>query len=210
MAVRRKMLEEFKDIRALDYWEIERALDSIKSNNAVRDRALISFLFLSGCRISEVVNYKRQGKIEGLPMVKRQIELTPEFIVIHDVRTLKRRKKFNRVIPIMATSEREQPFINAVMHYLITLGDDAPLFDMTRQNAFLIVERAGLFPHLLRHSRNTINMRYYNMTAYHLQRFNGWGDTRSGDSYVHLNVGDIMQTMKQSQTKNNNGDDMNV
>ena len=205
VAVRSQMMQDYKQVRALDYWEAKAKMELLATP---RDKALLAFLFLTGCRIEECCKYtkrvpQKDGTIktvqQGLPFEKRQIEVQEDFILIKDIRTLKRRKAVNRTIPI-PINDSEAAFIAPLRAYLEGLRDDEPLFPFTRQWAFTILSRVGIFPHLMRHSRNTINVRNYDLGGHHLQKFNGWSNSKSADAYLHLSVTDITDKMR--KTKN--------
>ena len=137
---------------------------------------------------------------QGLPLEKRQIEVLDDMILINDIRTLKRRKNVNRTVPI-PVNEQERVFVDALRAYLGGLSDEAALFPFTRQWAYKVLAKVGVFPHLMRHSRNTINVRHYDLSGHHLQKINGWSNSKSADSYMHLNVTDITAKMKAAQKK---------
>lgn len=207
----------------LERYQLLDKINSLDGNNALRDKALISFLYLTAARIEEVCKYiieknpsrvttkkdefgrkiKYKNPIEarvfmGNPIKKNQIELRDNVIMILDVRTLKRRDKRVRNIPIVVKPQ-EKPFINMFGAYYNTLkGADAPLFPITRARAYQILSRVGLFPHYLRHARNTHLVVDYGFTTEYLQKYNNWKDSKSAQAYVNLNLSDVIEKMQKA------------
>jgi integrase len=188
-------------------------IDSI----TVRDRALIAFLYLSACRIEEVVRYvktknlrrvlrnKETKELEskplehtikaGDPIKKSQIEIRPgTIIIVNDVRTLKRKKYYARKIPI-PINDRERELVAMFIWYLKSLNEDEYLFDISRVRAWQILRSIDLHPHYLRHMRNTHLAIDYNMSSSQIQKLNGWGVSSTADVYVHLNIEDLIKHM---------------
>jgi integrase len=164
----------------------------------LRDRALLSFLYLTGCRISEVVRYKHRSKDwKGEPIKKDQVEIQSDFIIIHNVRVLKTRKEIRfKKVPIRVNS-LEHPFINQFLEYFNKISDpNAYLFDITRQRAFQILKTVGIFPHLLRHTRVTHLISDYDFSVPQLQKFFGWIKWDSAGEYAHLDIRDIMKKLE--------------
>jgi integrase len=73
----------------------EEIIDKIQTNTAIRDKALIAFLYLTGCRISEVIPYKGKAPWNDKEGIRKdQIDINPSDhnrIKILNVRNLKRR-----------------------------------------------------------------------------------------------------------------------
>jgi len=186
----------------------------------LRDQALVSFLYLTGCRVEECCKYIKEylpnrtlkpmdkelgkrveveapqdRKFVGKPIQKKQIEFEDDVMIIRNVRILKRKQVLIRDIPILVW-EKERAFINIIREYLRTIGDDTPLFDITRQRAYQILSSVGLFPHWLRHIRATHLVRDYGFNTEHLRQFTGWTDQRPAATYVHLNIKDLVQKMR--------------
>jgi len=148
----------------------------------IRDRALVSILYITGCRINEVLKRFRPKDI------KKEV-VKEKTYYIFKVYTEKKRhfKNFYRTIPINEKTEGD--FIGNILDYIhiANIGDSEPLFNMTRQHGWNIVKRwLGFNPHHLRHIRNTHLAEYYGFTDQMLVRWNGWQDSRPASVYSHL------------------------
>lgn len=220
MAVRKNIIKESGDLPPLARFEILDKIKKIEGYRRDRDKALVSFLYLSGCRIEECCNYiieknpnrkvKRKDdegksisiykpiserKLEGKSIQRKQIEAQRDFMIIRNVRCLKRRKKVFRSIPILNSNE-DKPFIDIFLNYVNKLDEDDYLFPITRQAAYNILKKVGLFCHYLRHIRLTHLVTDYNFNEEHLMKFTGWADGRQSSTYVHLNVEDLINKMR--------------
>ena len=100
-------MERHKQLPLLSRFELLQKINELEEE---RDKALVSFLYLSGCRISEVVGYyirktpkkfeksteklPKHGffpkKLMGIGIKRRQIEVKKGIIIVHQVRCLKR------------------------------------------------------------------------------------------------------------------------
>jgi len=177
------------------------------------NKALISFLYLSGCRISEVVGtkkvikkYKKEGKVKTLidtihievpPIYKEDIEYIPEqeMLLVTNAPCLKRRDGVpRRIIPIKYTKEPE--LFNNFIAYYNSLPVLEPLFSITRQRAWQIVKKElKQFNHYLTHSRCTHLVTRNNFTDADLKQFRGWASTAPATIYTHLRWQDIAKKM---------------
>lgn len=208
------------DIRPLAKWELLERIDQLTGRNMIRDKALASFLYLTGCRIQEVLGYYKETnwsrfitdkttgekiftpietrEFKGRPILKKQVRVTDDTIIINTVRTLKRRKTVYRTIPILMT-EHDQEFVDMFLIHYYSLNDEDPLFKIKRCRAYKIMREVGLFPHYFRHIRNTALATQYNFTASELRHWNGWSSSVSGDAYVHLAYKDLLRKMKKEE-----------
>jgi len=216
MGLRKQIKEKYGIIPALARYEV---LDKIKEME-LRDRALVCFLYLTGCRIEEACKFIKETnprrilikkdnkgnrvevpmpidrKMVGTPITKKQIEIENDVMIIRNVRILKRKKMMIRDIPVIIW-DKEMPFIDTVKEYIDSLKDDDFLFDMTRQRGHQILAEANLFPHWLRHIRATHLVRDYGFNTEHLRQFTGWTDSKPAAQYVHLNVDDLLAKMNE-------------
>ena len=191
MAIRKLIKEKDGSIPALERFQIKEAILRLGS---LKEQALVAFLYLSGCRISEVVRFTKHKELAGEPILKEQIEVRPEVVIIYNVRILKLKDpRLRKSIPI-PRNNIEAFFIDIFLKYVETLPSlKSPLWDHTRKWAYETLAKVELFPHLLRHSRVTSLVRDYNFTTARLMQFIGWKDSNSSSHYTHLNVGDITE-----------------
>lgn len=216
MAVRKELKDIEGDIRPLDRHEVEDKLNRLKGEFAERNRALGAFLYLSGCRIEEVLSYRKERNLKrvvldkktgekvsspiqktieaGQPILRRQVEFEDTFIKVNTVRCLKRRKPIFRTV-VIPINKWEQVFIDMFRKYTETLDSEAALFPIKRARAYQILSKVGLFPHYFRHMRSTVLSTDYAFSPTDLKHFYGWRSSASGDSYVHLNYQDLLNKM---------------
>lgn len=221
MAIRKKLTKGGKEEPPrLQRYEILDRIEQIKGYKATRNKAMISLLYLTGCRIEEVCNYIIERRLDrtitkvnkdgkktqvrepifkrrkvGNSIIKKQFEFTRDSILIHNVRCLKRRKRVTRSIPIVYTRQ-EEPFIKYVLDYLKILEPEDKLFPITRSRANQILEKVDLYPHYLRHLRATHLVTSNGFDTEHLKKFFGWSSGETAANYVHLNVDDIIHKLR--------------
>lgn len=228
-----------KDITRAETWQV------IMKSRRPRDGALVSILFLTGCRISEILggtlNYKRYydpvhnrlyKRKDWIPaeckdhtefrMMQYELEPLPKFCWQHTTRqghefielkapVLKGRKVppeyTTRIIPV---NENEKPFIDIVELYLKDLAENAPMFTISRQQAFRIIQKMSLktfmtddkskawFNHLLRHKRHNILAGEYYLDTPQIKAFSGWKSDSMPVYYAKQNKRDIINRMIQA------------
>lgn len=203
-------------------------INQVRGGLRIRNQALIAFLYLTGCRVEEVVKYRLetnptrvlkkrevtpegfqriitvpspryQSSFAGHPIYKKQIEERDNLIIIRNVRTLKRRTSFPRNIPIIK-NKLEEPLIKIIKNYTDSVDDETPLFPFSRQWSAQILEKVGLFNHWLRHIRLTHLVTDYGFNGIQLQHFTGWADTNPSKHYVHLNIQNLIRVMSEAKT----------
>lgn len=112
----------------------------------IRDKALLAFIAATGMRISE-----------ALSVSKNNFDLTHDrgFIIIRNVRILKRRKEVIIKDFVLPKTGILKPLTDLVMkHYHLYGYSRIPLFDMTRQRAWqIIVGMTGKWCHYFRSQR---------------------------------------------------------
>lgn len=221
MAIRKQLLELYGEFPQMSRKELLSKIHRIKGNNWLRDQAFLCCLYLTGCRVEELVKFvkeKREGKyrpkknmrgevigekwVAGYnkstmiaePYKKNQIEEFPNHLMFNNLRCLKRRKLVPRNVPVPFL-KADKEFIEILCTYLDKLGDDDALFPYTRQWAFKVATKAGLFCHFLRHIRFTYLVKYYHFTSEHLRKMAGWHDGRMASNYVHLDTEDLISMM---------------
>lgn len=137
-----------------DYVELRNLIDKVErakpipylleSGKQVRDRALLAFLAATGMRISEALSVKRE-----------QLELShdPDFVVVKDVRILKRRKETIFKDFVLPRKGVLKPLTDLVLEHVRT-KNKGPLFDIGRQRAWqIVVFMTGKWCHYFRSQR---------------------------------------------------------
>jgi len=207
------------EIPALTYEEALSHLERIgkATQEPARNKALLAALFLTGCRIEELVRWypgkAMLAKLKDNPffkdqlhqlgylpsIIKSQVEILPDGFELHRIRTLKRRDYITRQIPVINANEKEQPFINAFLAHINSLQGDQEAFPITRERAWqLITTHTGTFCHAYRHARATIltSGRYYDLNESQVQAYFGWHDPRSAKPYTHLTTEDLKAALR--------------
>ncbi len=172
---------EVKDTPERD--DIEELVNNITNP---RDKALVSLLFLTGARISEVVKSVRKKDIRIKSLEGRDI-------VVFNIFTKKRRKALFRKIPV----PRNDRLLDSVMDYIRDKKENDLLFDFTRQWALYLIKKyeRRYWLHLLRHSRLTELASEKDFTDQQLTAFAGWSDSRPSKFYVHLRWKDLARKL---------------
>jgi len=168
--------------------EIER---KIKRIDNLRDKALISFLYLSGARVSEVV---MKLKVKDIKIEKQEDRL---FYIFH-IYTEKRREKMDVYRRVGIPFDNNQVFLDIIINYINKhqLNNSDYLFDIHRRTAYRIVKKHfGFNPHFLRHTRVTHLTTMYGLNAQELLQYIGWSDIRTASVYTHLNWKDVSRKL---------------
>ena len=199
-----------RKVQTQDILTKDELLLKINSMPSLRDRALACFIYLSGCRISEIVGCKKRVRnknkltkevtfeepITIKPMTKENIEVITEknLMLIHNVACLKRRKEIpRRVIPIAI--REEWTFCDIFLQYYNTLSPGAYLFPITRERAWQIMNTIKIFNHFLIHQRCHWLVVRENFNPLDLKQFRGWSNTKPAEIYTHLSYQDLARKM---------------
>ena len=174
-------MRKTKDVRlALSRAEIEAKL----AGASLRDRALVKLMFLTGARVSELVELRPEDlRVEG------------DYLVV-ELPTRKNPDVPVRAIPISL----DDPWLDDVLAWLKKVrrkgwrwlfpgkSKDKHITDRAVRK---IIARLGLgWPHRLRHSRLT-ELARMGATDQELVRWAGWSDSRPAQFYVHLRWEDL-------------------
>lgn len=204
VAKRRRIKETVvkkRDPKQLPMISRQQLLSLIQRCKSRRDAAMITALYLSGARISELLELRADQFNVG--EIKKE-----QFLAIKNIRTAKRRhgQKEYRDIYVHYGSEKE--FVDILVGYINTCWEKERPFNFTRQRADQIIKintegkidlpgmEKGLTCHYLRHMRNTDMLNIYpHIRIEDLQVFNGWKDLRAGSFYVHRSGRDVARKL---------------
>lgn len=160
-------------------------LDMLKACKNVKEKAVISFLWLTGCRVSE-----------ALAITTNDIELSPWLLTIK-LPTLKKKRKADqefkityRILKFKRNDINPNPFIESFITYYKSIKEGL-IFPMSDRTIERIVNRVSkkalgriLAPHHIRHSRLTY-LAEKGYPIHFLQYFKGASDIKSVAPYLH-------------------------
>lgn len=203
-----------------DIYPVPELIYRINRMKNKRDKALASFIYMSGCRISEILGTKKNLKdylrkdgkyvledgqrvyensriIEIPPLKKENIEIRWEanLMLIHNVPCLKRQNGVpKRIIPIYISAVKE--FFDLFYAYFKDLEPGTTLFSIGRQRAWQITKgQLNIYNHQLIHNRITHFVANDNLSNQDLKLFRGWSSTIPADNYVHIRWQDLAKKM---------------
>lgn len=164
--------------------------------NRLRDQALISILYLTGSRISEIVGQRvKTGGYKVEPVTKKQIRYFPyknrDFLIFEQVPILKRRMKGGKIprktVPVPMVMEKE--FCDYIINWAKTKATEDYMFKMTAQRAWQLVKLhfPAKYPHYFRHIRTT-HLVKMGMPLTDVKKMIGWSDMNSAAVYEHLGI----------------------
>ena len=154
---------------------------SIDRIDNLRDKALSSFLYLTGSRVGEVVF---RFKVKNLTIEKRGERL---FYVFH-MYVQKRREEFYRKVGIPYDNNEElmDNILNYIKRYRLT--DEDYMFEIHQRTALRLVHKwFGFNTHFMRHVRITHLFSEFGFSEQEVKQFVGWKDTRPASTYIDLN-----------------------
>lgn len=195
----------------------------VSKRKALRDKALIALLYLTGARIEEITGMKDiNGQYVVAPLKRSQIDYdfdNPSFALVKEMPVLKRRADLKvdidkkvvlltpkRNVPINTVFESDywgyvQRYLNlfdSVAQHKESIGQlhEDYLFKISPEHCWRIVNKStGMFCHLFRHTRASHLVEYYGFGDSELRTFFGWATGAMAATYVHLNVENIMKRM---------------
>lgn len=176
--------------KSLERFEL---FEMLYNGSNLRDRALLSTLYLTNSRIGEVVKrvYKHQ--------IEHRIVDNHEFLLFKNLYTEKNKNHPKRNVPVMISKENK--FTDLILEYLKVCPHDKPIFNFTRQWAWNLLKRNWkLKPHDLRHTRITHLITEYDLGETAIMRLAGWSGARGSQEkmmliYSHLRWQDIARMM---------------
>lgn len=141
-------------------------------------KAIIVFLFLYGCRITEALHLER-----------RKVRVEDGYIIA-EIGVLKRREKQKGpygILPHLVHVSVNSPLAKEhLIPYLSTVTNpDAKLFPVSRQLVWLRLKEANskISPHVFRHDR-LMKLALRGATESELVDWAGWTDSRSASNYI--------------------------
>lgn len=179
---------EFKKrLRKTRVWTLEEAKTELEKPMPLRERAIGCLLYVTGCRIGELIQIKRHD----LSFDTRIVEGKKTKLFLVKVNTEKNPRQTQRILPLIY--EKHKWAILPVLKYAHGFEEKDTLFPYSQRHIRRLVWKWWDFnPHHFRHIRLTHLKRYFRMEEQRFQMFAGWADPRSARVYSHLNWGDMI------------------
>ncbi len=156
-------------------------------------RALIGFLYGTGCRVGELTQLRKKHVTEE---TITQDGVSKELVLIK-LHTEKNKIQKERIIPIRKNG-KEEWLASLMLTYKDSFKDsESLLFKSSRVTIWKEVTNAlkefNAYTHWLRHVRTTHLSTEFGFNDKRLQQFNGWSDPRASMRYSHLNYKDLVR-----------------
>jgi hypothetical protein len=176
----------------------DKLLIMMKQTYTLRIRALYCFLYLTGCRISEVLGHIKTTNFEMADLEGH------DFLYINRIPVLKKRKAMVRQVAV--NIDRERDFVEPLMEYVLFVSEkrdeNVPLWNLSSTHAYRFMREItckeypeGLFNHFFRHQRLSHLVLYYGFNQNELKEFSKHTNITNLDFYVHLSNKDIARKM---------------
>lgn len=149
---------------------------------ALQDKTLrfvAAFLYLTGCRIGELVQAE-----DGLPVIKHE-NICGHACLKFILRNKKNRSVHKKILPVRLDDE---PGLCDTLTQNIDILDSLPGI---RRLQYML-SKLGWNPHYLRHVRITHLILHKKFNDQQLRKWAGWTDTRPANVYVHLRYEDLV------------------
>jgi integrase len=167
---------------------LEQVKQAIETIPILEDRALASFAYATGARVSELLLLTPADLYFGQENEKDYL-----FIICP---VLKKRKK---PLPTRKALVRldEEWLVKPMVSYANLVGE-GKLFDFCRATAhrkltrLVVINGEPINPHGFRKLRATHLRRYYGFDSYQLKKFFDWASIKPSEYYVGLDSRDIM------------------
>jgi len=205
---KRRSVEKYKffDPPRIVWEKINRRKWNYKTNREfywLRDQAFMCLLYLSCCRISELVRWVKRDEDTGKVLIikpsvkKSQFVRIGDFLRVRGLPVLKRKepktlKEYPTRKEISLPLKGELSlFTKPIVQYLNILSEDEELFKFRRVRGFQIVKHCtGEFPHYLREMGLKLWLRLYGMNITMLQEFSS-----------HVTLKNLIRYLREAQSK---------
>ena len=149
-------------------------------------QALFILEYLTAGRISEVLSLRRK-QLRMDVKDGRQV-----LCILHMLNEKNKRKTMKTFyIPV----DKEGKLVTLLLDYINTRHGFIFPF-RSRQRAWQILKKYGLFPHFLRHIRLTHLVTIYGFSDRLLVEYAGWRDSQPAQFYIQLKSDDVLEKMK--------------
>ena len=157
--------------------EVRRRILSLKDKKV---RFVAAFLYLTGCRISELIKAD-----DGLPVIRRD-KIRGYGCIVFVLRNKKNKTVHKKILPVRVD---EEPELCSVLMQDIGVLADLPGIRRLQQ---MLSDALGWNPHFFRHLKTTHLITQKKFNDQQLKKWAGWTDTRPANNYVHLRYEDLV------------------
>lgn len=163
----------------------EELIAIINSIENAQHKTLVTILYLTACRISEIVGVMKKRHWD--------FESHPSHVVVTATRLKIKKGVKKKKIPI----PKADPLLDIVISYMENLSDNDALFPFNRIRAWKIIKRhmPDYWCHLMRHIRLTELVSVYDFNDHELQQIAGWSSTNPAKHYIHLKWKDLTKKL---------------
>jgi len=192
----KRSVEEIESFCGWDY-----LLKLVKKCEQERDRALISALFETGGRVSEVLMLKKDNFIvqepylvvKAMPVIKRYKKIQEYTDIKGRKRWETEKKKATRTFPI----HLKEPLCVFLLEYIKKLGTDR-LFNISRIQVYRLIREldSNIFPHWFRAQRASQLALEYGFDIHDLIDFFNWKNIQIATHYSHMGWKGLANKMK--------------
>jgi hypothetical protein len=156
-------------------------------------------------RINKKILVPNKWLVEPLKAWAVEYDQEQGLLWVKGIKTFKRGGRPNRDVWVLESGQNEKPLINIVWKHTLAVrkkyGDNAPLFDITRQGAYMAFRKelgVNAFPHKLRDLRATKDATTYGLDAKDLQEKFYWANAEMAMYYGRKNKTDIIAKMRRN------------
>ena len=196
-------IQKSNDNMSLSLPSVEKIVNVLEEIKNPCHKALIALVYLTGCRISEVIRSSRYGShMASIRSSHFEVsEHKGHEIVKIGVRTLKKRGKKKResfrIIPVPLedgfNDGLNKRLLGMISDYVETLEDGEELFKFKYSYAYKVIRKYTDWNcHWLRHLRTYHLLTHYNFREEKVRLFMGWTDLRPLSRYSSLKWMDLV------------------
>lgn len=182
----KRSVEEVESFCGWDY-----LLKLVEKCSSERDRALISALFETGGRVSEVLELKKDNFIvqdpyvvvKAMPVIKRYKKIKEYIDKKGKKRWITESKKATRTFPI----HLKEPLCPLLLDY-VKKSETMTLFNISRVQTYRIIKNLdeNIFPHWFRAQRASQLALEYGFDIHDLIDFFNWKNVQIAAHYSHM------------------------
>jgi len=177
---------------------VNRLAEVVGAIVSAEERALVGLVYLTGGRISELIQSNRYGR--HMDSIKRsQIDLETydgHNIVKITIRNLKKRKDKNafKIIPIPLDITSNRVMFDLIWPYIKEKSGEEELFPYGYTKAMKIINKTtGWNPHWIRHIRTNHLLVHFDFKEEQVRLHMGWTDLRPMTKYAGTRWTDIVK-----------------